>query len=65
MLLAHIIVNCNGDFVIIKNNIFIVIENHDENSMSYVMICVMSYEREVRLEAKKIKGKKRERSSKK
>lgn len=33
--------------------------------MSHIMICVMSYERKVRLEAKKIKGKERERSSKK
>ena len=38
-------------------NIFIVIQNHDGNSMLYVMVCGMSYEREVRLEANKTKEK--------
>lgn len=44
-------------------SIIIVTGNHDENSMLYVMVCGMSYEREVRLEAKKMQGKRRERSS--
>lgn len=38
-------------------NIFIVIQNHDGNSMLYVMVCGMSCEREVRLEANKTKEK--------
>lgn len=38
-------------------NIVIVIEQHDGNCMLYVILCGMSCEREVRLEAKKTKEK--------
>lgn len=38
-------------------NIFVVIQNHDGNAMLYVMIWGMSHDREVKVEAKKIKEK--------